>query len=434
MKFLKPILARVALAIAAMGLLSMGCSEASEAPATRAGVLVPSEPPPAAKVDGFGATLQDRLSEGDRVTRILRLAELFGSMRADQAREAVAVFDRKLNVIKTVEIELLFSAWARYDPQAALDHLEAWSTQWQRDAAFEATIYGWALRDPLAAREKVDEILDKRPLLRRLALTNLVTGWVFSGRPGVEAYVAGLSRQAFLPMGATALVGAQSRRLEATDLASWANEQLLPEADDHSEPEFFTRVLRRLAQRDPAVARAFADQHADAHVAGKYVRHVIEGSLARDPGPTLAWAEQFETDVREPPLRVAAASWLNDDFGGASNFIQETTLGAIHDPIVEEYGRALSRRGEWASSVAWVERIHDEQRRQTLLRNAVVVWLRKDPEAAELWLGESSFGDEDRTSMRELAARPVEPKRKARGVRAGRSGRPPRATADKKSE
>ena len=53
MKSLKPILARVALAIAAMGLLSMGCSEASEAPATRAGVLVPSGPPPAAEVDGW---------------------------------------------------------------------------------------------------------------------------------------------------------------------------------------------------------------------------------------------------------------------------------------------------------------------------------------------------------------------------------------------
>lgn len=408
----KIILSLMATAILAFGLGWLASSQPAEQPAARL------------EKGAFGPAVREALREASPAVRTRNLANLFDAMTADQIDEAVAVYDREINFIANFEIELLFEAWARHDPFAALAHAEGLRAPLKRQAAVEATIRSWATHAPLAAREVVTKLLEENPTLRQPSLANLVVGWVQSGQPGVASYVAGLS-EPYQMLGSVALAGAQARRLGSADLARWADSVLLEIENAEFEEGLFGRVVKAIARRDPAAAAAWVDRHADADYAVQGYRLAIEFGLAGDPDTMIAWSGHADPEKRQKPISFAAKRWLDGDFAAASNYIESAALTPLHDPFVAEYAAALFRKSEWLRSIDWAERIVEQKLRDETLQRTALVWLRNDPTAAELWLGQSPLEETAREQVREAAARPAPAKRGNRqprrpGARAGK--------------
>lgn len=237
-----------------------------------------------------------------------------------------------------------------------------------------------------------------------------MVGWAHSGQPGIAEYLYGLP-EPYPRMGSVALVGVQTRRLDVGGLVSWADDVLPLISDEKVEKDFFRKVAKALARRDPGVARAWVDRHGEADYAVDGIRLVVEQGLPGDPEAIMDWSSHVGPEVQRPYIQLAAKMWMTEDFIGASSYVEAAELTPRHDPIVEEYVVALVRKSDWLPSIEWAQRISDEEKRSAMLQRISARWLRVDSEAAEVWLAKSPLDEAAREKAREAAARPMQEQR-----------------------
>lgn len=382
----------VAIAIVAFGLY--WTSHRSESPAS------------------FGVVLQDALREDSSIKRMLRLGEAFDSMSVDQIPEAIESINRYGRFLADFEIRMFFEAWARHDPAAAVAHSATMVSVPKREAALAAAIESWARRDPNAARETVDQMLKDEPIMRGTAIHALIEGWVNSGQPGVVEWVRG-GPEYHRTLGTTSVVATAARRLEREEFIAWADQHLQGIEDPEFEKQFFRRVTKFLADLYTTRAIDWVGGYAteDYATPSERLRLIVSRGLRHDPDRVLEWAESFGSELYRPEIRSAAGKWFRDDFEAASTFLHnvhdEGKLTAIHDPMIGAYARQLTARprSDWETSIAWAQKIQDEDDRRKILKRAASSWLQGAPADAERWLSESPMSEEDRSAIREMAAR-----------------------------
>lgn len=364
---------------------------------------------PNMEVDRFGPAVQRALADPSLLRGTQRLAQLLDRLPPDQLDDVRLVFEAEGYALDELELDLFFHAWARIDPAAAVDHARTFSWETKRGPVLAAAIQGWALQDPQAAREVVDDLYNPRSPLSRPLYEGLVLGWASSGEPGLEAYVSGMDR-AFKSGAGAQLVAARARHLGAQGLGPWADAFL---ADLEDDPDFarevFRRVTKSLARRDPVTATAWADRHEETELGSAAVALVAEYGTARDPDHVFEWIESKETAGDDDgakhahAVRQGARRWLAADHDGMREFLTSHTLTSLHDPAVAEFAVSLVRaRGAAAvpEGLEWAEKIGDPVMRNGALGAIAARWIRHDPKAAEIWLEQSPLGETARQKVR----------------------------------
>ena len=365
--------------------------------------------------------LQSAFAEGSAARRLQRLDRVLASLDPSTLGAALSVVERERSVLRDLEVELFYEAWARFDPVSAIEYAGGWPRS-KRAIATGAAMKEWARQAPVAALRGVAGLIEADPSRATQLNRHLVAGWVYSGYPDSSfEYVVGLNETVRSQSG-LALVANQVRRLGAIGLSQWADERL-PEAGDYQK-DFFRRVMRALVRRDPSLASDWALRHGEQDYGVDGVRLLMETWLPQSPDAALEWlSAHIPESSRQKALEDASRSWLLKDFQGAGLWLDAQPPNSLHDPILAAYARGLSRQKNDAA-VDWAERISDETLRAQALQLAATQWYQRDPEGAEVWLLSSSLDDRAKEAVREApATRPrTRGQRRKSGLPSGRGG------------
>jgi len=355
-----------------------------------------TEPAP----EDLGVALRAALAEGDLLERTARTASLLEYLDAENLPGVVAVYDGLLAVVGQSDIRPFVAAWARFDPEAALEHTRAWPYAIKRDGGVQTAIEIWAQRDPAAARLAFERIGVEQPELREQLLLGLLVGWVHSSANGLDEYLAGLA-PASADTATGIVVGALMRKGGADATLAWADAILAdPTTDARLERSVFRRATRSVARSDPERAAAWVLAHAGSVYADDGPRIVAGEWGAVDGRAALLWVRDLPAGKpREQAVREAFVQWSKADADGAREWIESESLTEFHDPALDVHARRLAGLAP-AEAVGWCERILGDQRRTACLKAAATRWYQRDRAAAEAWLVTSPLDEATRNAVR----------------------------------
>ena len=350
---------------------------------------------------GMGPALRAALAEGSRLERFRVLTETLDGLEPGNLAEAVAVYDGELSGLGDCEIGIFVDAWARFDPLSAVEHVRGWPLMSKRKVGLERAIQSWALRHPEEARMAAEEIIADQPGFRSVLIENLGLGWTYSGHPGVVAFVGDLPT-VLRSRANVAMVGAQTRRLGAAGLLSWADEVLVElEGDREFQRGFFRRVAHAAGQREPERTAVWVGEHAGSAYAYDGPRIVGQHWVNRDPAAAFEWLSAGKADEETADaIRRVLTRWFEQDRPAAEDWLESAERTTLPDSALDYYAQDLVKRLEIEMAISWAESIRDESLREASLGTVATPWYRREPAAAEAWLQQSSLSEEAREAVR----------------------------------
>jgi hypothetical protein len=350
--------------------------------------------------DDLAAAIQRALGERDALDRAERTAQLLQRLGPDDIEAVAAVYDRLLNVLGESDIVPFVTAWARFDPKAAMVHALRWSFRDKAEIGAGAAMEAWAMRDPREALEAFEQIRTRHPRFEGSLFLDLLTGWTYSGQPGIEDFIAKLP-EAKLEDAISRVAAKKLRNGGVEAVVAWVTEIIRSDAYD---PKLKTRAFRRgvrlVARWEPERAAAWTLENRAEPFASEAPRIVAEEWGALDGRAALAWVRDYpDPEARYSAAREAFFYWLRADRKAASEWLQSETLTQFHDPALVVYAKEVGDRAP-AEAIDWCERIRDEVRGLRCLERAARLWYTRDPVAAESWLQQSPLDEEARREAR----------------------------------
>ena len=350
--------------------------------------------------ENFAAAIEAALGEPDVLDRAERTARLLQDLGPENVAEVVEVYDRMLNILGELAIRPFVTAWARFDPEAALRHTLGWPLRDKKELGAGTAIEAWAMRDPEGARRAYEQVIKNNPGLQEVLFFDLLTGWVYSEQEGVEDYIANA------PDGvqntAVSRVAAKTLRSGGVDaLIRWVD-SITGNADyeNRFKRKAFQRGSRMVARWDPERAVAWVMENRDQGFAYDGPRILAEEWGITDGPGALEWARNYPDEEQQKEAgREAFRSWFESDHNAAADWLKSESLTAFHDPIIMYYAKEMGFSAP-AEAVGWCERILKERKRLGCLKKIAAKWYRRDALAAETWLQQSQLDEEARQGVR----------------------------------
>jgi hypothetical protein len=355
-----------------------------------------SDPAP----ENLATAIRAALGEPDVLDRAERTARLLRYLGPENVAGVVEVYDGMLNILGELAIRPFVAAWARFDPEAALKHTLRWPFRDKKEMGAGTAIEAWALRDPDAALEAYERLSERNPGLQEVLFLNMLTGWVYSGRGGVEDYIANL--QIGKLDDAITRVAAKTLRSGGVDaLMRWVDSITGNDAYENKfKKKAFQRGSRMVARLDPERAAAWVIENRGQAYALDGPRIIAEQWGMQDGRAALEWVRNHpDEEVHHQAAREAFRTWSQSDQAGALEWLESERLTTFHDSSVVYYAKELGHRAP-AEAVGWCERVVDEQRRLSCLKKTATQWYRRNAVAAETWLQQSPLDEETRRTVR----------------------------------
>jgi len=365
---------------------------------------------PAAPHD-LARAIQASLGERDTLERVRRTTTLLESLEPEDVPGVLAVYERMMMTIDPPELSAFFNAWARIDPDGAIEHALAFprrSMLKERKIGVRAALAGWAYADPSKARVAAEEIAEKNAPLREQVWAGLVEGWVRADldTEGLATFLANL-RPRQHGEGAVDVAVCELVRTGGAEAAlDWADTIV---SDPFQEAKFrrvvFESSVREAAASDPARTGAWVLEHAEAKHAANAPVIVAKRWGRADGAAALEWLGAYPAgESRDEAIREAYLAWWTADWDSAEAWMESTSQSAFHDPAREVWVDQLLA-WEPAKALAGCERILDVARRQRCLVSGARKWYARDALAAEEWLQTSPLDEGVRNRVRKTAGK-----------------------------
>ena len=336
---------------------------------------------------GFSqVALDEALADRDWVNRTTGFSGQVRHLNPNNLEAVLETIDRSPADLTHDEMRLLMHAWTRFDPEAAFEYaLFAPEAEKRRMAG--AVIYGWAQRDPLAARGALLGIQNTD--LEQWLEERFVLGWISGGGLGeahayVEALPASKRRELLVSQIAQVLA-----RQGAGVVIDWA------EGVDSDELGFkktvFSKASGALAEYHRPQAMAWVtEQYGQRHAEGS-ARLVALNWAESDPDAAFEWLASLPPgEEKTQTVGFVFAYWLKTQPEKAAAWLEATESSEALDPAVRAVALARGAKDP-AAGLQWARRIHDPGNRERVMVKIGQVWIRTDPEAAKMWLAVSGL-------------------------------------------
>jgi hypothetical protein len=352
-------------------------------------------PPPDTGVSSSkaGARVRKILTDDDPLRRAAELARLLQRAEPEALPAIREAYEEAPLDGGDLELVLLGSWWAGFDPQAAV----AWtSTEWRANYAsvLMAVFRTWARREPRKALARARELRFR--VQREMSVQAAYVGWDESGQPGLLEFIRALPEPAERQAATEVLARRRVVTLGPEGALRWA--EALPEGNDGFRVIASARVASAASELDPAVAAAWAEPLITAgnERPSGLARRVATRWVWRDPEAAMAWLATLPPGKdRNDGVTEAFRDWMSRERAAAVGWIEARSMEPWLEPAFGLYARLISReRPQEALEV--VGRISDEELRNRTTTLVARLWLANDPEAAEAWLTQADIPDDVR--------------------------------------
>jgi hypothetical protein len=354
----------------------------------------------------LAAAIEAALGEPDLLERAGRTARLLQQLGPENISEVAEVYDRMLNMLNELSIRPFVTAWAGFDPEGALEHTRRWPYMPKKKIGAGEAIRTWALRDPAAAREAYEGTRIRDRDLREVLLMNMLSGWVLSGRGGVDDYIAALPDNQ-TDSAITRVAGGTLRHGGVQALIGWVDSVTGNDA-------FPIRFQKKAFQRGSRMAARWnPERTAEWVMANRGQKYAVDGPRIvaeqwgfKDGRAALEWVRGHpDQELHHSAAREAFLNWSKSDRRSAVEWLESEELTVFHDPAIAVHAKELGYRKP-SAAVGWCERILDEGRRLACLKKTAAQWYQRDAVAAETWLQQSPLDEAARSKVRTPPKKP----------------------------
>lgn len=337
------------------------------------------------------------LLEPDPLVRTRKLADLLGSLTAENAPLVAEVFQRFEKSGRNFESEqnLFLRAWGRVDGGAAVAFTTKGGTELKAKSKTLAALAGWAATDASSTRAWLEGLPDTAP--REELIYGLLDGWSTVSFAAAASYAESRPRSQARD-GFRELLLERSLALGGVPAAQqWF--QSIPDNEHNSlyKQRAFDEVIRSMLYRDPAAAAQWlAQQGGRAYLTAGPITETAAKLAQTAPLEALRWLENFRVapdGAVKAGVATVMTDWAKRDVNAAGLFLQGQAQHPEYDALAGSFAQAVAK-SDPRSALAWAQSIHDETARSAAQDAVGKVWLRQEPDAASAWLVAAGYTEE----------------------------------------
>jgi hypothetical protein len=302
---------------------------------------------------------------------------------------------------------LIITSWAQSDPEAAtkwvMDHQK---DELLRATMFSETVYAWARKDPEGLRMDFELSMYALHGWQSTMLRGVVRGWYDSGKPELEDFIRDLrhgddKQRAISELTKTMLA---KEGVEAT--IDWVTKL---KGDLRYRTYAHSRVAADIAKTDPQRAVAWCTEICETKV-GEDLPNWISSAWVRVAGvDAMDWiiAQPFEVAAVRTGIRASfrrlQIGFPDESDAWVEAVVEEDRYSERYQGPVIMYVRRQSNLNRHEVAIEWTTKyIEHEWERERAFEMIGKQWLRKDEEAAEVWLTEmTGLTDDMKSRLRE---------------------------------
>lgn len=341
----------------------------------------------------------------DTRQRAAQWVEFFSSIDPSDASRVAELFKRSLAGQDEVSATLFASWWAQHDPRGALGGAYRWP--WDgRKLGTRVVLYEWARVAPQQALEGLGGL----PGLGAEEVENAGRAWVrgFVASGSAPSSEAALFIERIDDLMPRALVMETFIKALASRDGLEATREYVESLGERDSPglarEFFRVYAGTAAASDPAEAKAFVAKHADG-VYGRNLRRRLGARWALSEGEdAMEWARVLPVeDGREDVVEHTFRNFVYKNRARAIEWMREHHQDPALEGVLPMFLAVLSKQDP-EQAIHWLPRVSDARKRQRTAEKVVKEWLRKDPEAAMVWVESSELPPHVKRSLSRLRA------------------------------
>ena len=320
---------------------------------------------------------------GDAYERQRALMNFFDSLGPDQFA-AVADEFQTLNHYGNSgsEMELLFRAWAKADPTAALQYVED-NPEMARNRG--EILETWAGGDPAAAEQWARDQHDGEG----------ANPFMHSVIRGIAAYdIPNASRLTQeMPLGRERgrAIDAVAKALlmEGTDAAFAFPDSI---EDDHLKGSFVLLISQNLSRQDPQAAADWVAGMDNGAVQERASGGIASRLAREDVDKAASFVESLRPEAKANAAVATVPSMSREDIAGTARWVSSLAGTPGYDKVVESFVWSCDERAP-EQSAAWIQGVSNPDQQTRLYHRMLGGWAKKDSAAVKSWIAENNVPD-----------------------------------------
>jgi hypothetical protein len=246
----------------------------------------------------------------------------------------------------------------------------------------------------------------------RIAMRALIVGWFRSRQPGLEEYIRAMEPSIQRQRALTTYFKEMIRRDGLDGAIRWA--EALPDTEQMDRKYKLSahrRLMSELARSDMDIAIEWCDAQCDGPFGDGLRGRLVQIWAAYDTDAARAWlVTQPAGEQRDAATVMLFETWMVHDRDALASYMAGLTRQGMENvprwiaPFAASYALWIS----WdypEKALSWAELIEPEQKRRTTRVTIVRRWLNQDEPAAEAWIEQSSFTQDERDRARTFPPR-----------------------------
>ncbi len=318
----------------------------------------------------------------DAYERQRALMDFYDTLAPEQFAAVADEFQELYHYGNTgTEMELLFQAWAKADPTAALDYIDE-NPDMRRNRG--EVLETWAANDAAGAEKWALDRHDgdganpyMASVIRGIAAYDLPN----ASRLTAEMPVSRERGQAIDAMAKALLMSGTEAALAFPDTIE----------DEHLKGSFVLMISQNLSRKDPQAAADWV-----AAMDGTFQERAAGNIAGRLAGVDVDKAEEFVNSLQPVAKANAAVATIpemsREDIAGTARWVSTMAGTPGYDKVVESFVWSCDERAP-EQSAAWIRGVADTNQQTKLYHRMLGNWARRDKDAVRSWVAENEVPD-----------------------------------------
>lgn len=339
--------------------------------------------------EGPGRTSRQAVSPVEALGKINGMTDTFSRQRAlmnflddlapEDFEEVANEFGEQIHYDNgNSEMALLFQAWAKTNPLAALDYIER-NPRAARNR--DEVIATWAGSDPSAAERWAISKHDgdgvnpyMAAVVRGIALQDIDKAYELTG-----SMVEGRERGQAINFVSRALL------MKGNETAFEFSESI---EDGHLKGSFVSIISENLARTDPQAAADWVASMKDGTIQNRAAGEIAQRLARQDIGKATEFVSSLQPEARSKAAAATIPTMSRDDIAGTAEWVSTLAGSPNYDIVVESFVWSCDERAP-EQSAAWIRAVADPQQQTRLYYRMLSGWAKKDAGAVKSWVAEN---------------------------------------------